>query len=285
MYLQKLITEKQYGKMEWFAKKTAVEIREEFLHLGFLPESAIVMGMVYRSTRGEEVVQKQTKKVSRYALGEDYHRILRKKGKKIIKGLSTLFPEAKFRQSVDSLPIAEKVLAREAGIGWQGKNTNIIHPKLGSYFFISVILTDLACWEISAPIVNQMTDHCGSCRRCLDACPTQALDPYKLHIEKCISYQTIEDRSMDKLWTGQTSQKKGWIYGCDICQEVCPWNHTIATKNAVETPLAEFLPKPFWYDPTQWEKELDENAFESLFSGTSLNRITNKMWNRNLKTS
>lgn len=269
------ISEKRYGTMEWFAKPTAIEIRNSFLHLGFLPKTAITLGFVYRSKEGENLVSSMSKKISRYALGDDYHLILRTKGKKIIKDLKSKFGESNFRQSVDSLPISEKVLARESGIGWMGKHTNLIHKELGSYFFLSVILTDL---EFEFPRA-QKTDHCGSCTRCLDACPTNALAPYQIDANKCISYQTIEDRNRPEL---QNKEKHSWVYGCDICQEVCPWNKVVAVKKSIETLETQFLPRKFWEDHNFLNQEsFTGHEFDTLFKDSAIQRIGVDVWNRN----
>ncbi len=273
--IQAWIAEGRHGSMEWFAKETAQGIRFAFLHLGFVPKTAITLAFVYRSESSESLVSQMQKKVSRYALGDDYHQVLRKKGKSIIRILKSKYPNHHFRQSVDSLPIAEKVLAVESGIGWRGKNTNTIHRDLGSYFFISVILTDL---EFSFPNVTK-TDHCGTCRLCIDSCPTGALEPYKIDSRKCISYQTIEDRDSSEL---ENKGTHSWVYGCDICQEVCPWNERVAKRNQVETTESSFLPKDFWTDPNFLNhSNLSAEEFGSYFKGSAIERIGVKVWNRN----
>lgn len=134
-HLDQWIRENRFGNMTWFAKDHAVGIRNRFENLGLAPKSVVCLGFVYRSTQADEVVSRMESKVSRYALGSDYHIVLKDKGNRILKTLRTEFPGNKFRQSIDSLPVAEKILTRESGIVWQGKNTNLIHPTLGSYFF------------------------------------------------------------------------------------------------------------------------------------------------------
>lgn len=269
------ISEGRHGSMDWFAKETASEIRSSFQHLGFVPKTAITLAFVYRSEASEKLVTEMQKKVSRYALGDDYHDVLRKKGKQIIQKLKQKYPSYAFRQSVDSLPIAEKVLAVESGIGWRGKNTNTINRDLGSYFFISVILTEL---EFSFPKLTK-TDHCGTCRLCIDSCPTGALEPYKIDARKCISYQTIEDRQPNVL---ENKDKHNWVYGCDICQEVCPWNEKVAKRNQVETTEPTFFPKDFWTDPDFLSHStLSAQDFDSYFKGSAIERIGVGVWNRN----
>ncbi|MCW7475112.1 tRNA epoxyqueuosine(34) reductase QueG [Leptospira levettii] len=280
-YLENWIAEKKHGNMDWFAKDHALSIRNRFENLGFKPLSAICLGFVYRSSEGEGLLAQMQRKVSRYALGTDYHIVLRKKGNQILKELKALYPQNHFRQSVDSLPIAEKILTRESKIVWQGKHTNLIHPKLGSYFFLSIILTDLELGDTNP--LESTTDHCGSCRRCLDVCPTNALEPYQLDASKCISYLTIEDRTHTEV-TGSFLQweKKGWVYGCDLCQEVCPWNEGIAKRNQVETIETSFLPREFWKDPAfQKKQKLSEEEFQTYFQDSPIERIGVSIWNRN----
>lgn len=282
-HLDEWIRENRFGNMAWFAKDHAVGIRNRFENLGLVPKSVVCLGFVYRSSQGEEVVSQMESKVSRYALGSDYHIVLKEKGNRILKTLRTEFPDYKFRQSIDSLPIAEKILTRESGIVWQGKNTNLIHPTLGSYFFLSTILTDL---ELGGSDPEEIvTDHCGSCRKCLDVCPTGALEEYKIDARKCISYLTIEDREKTEATDSFLQwDRKGWVYGCDLCQEVCPWNANVAKRNQVETTEPKFLPRAFWTDPQFTSKEsLTEQEFGDLFKDSPIERIGVKIWNRNLK--
>ncbi|TGM78240.1 tRNA epoxyqueuosine(34) reductase QueG [Leptospira mtsangambouensis] len=282
-HLEEWISEGRFGNMDWFAKDHALGIRNRFENLGLTPRSAICLGFIYRSNASEEILSQMESKVSRYALGSDYHIILKEKGNRILKTLRTKFPNHKFRQSVDSLPVAEKILTRESGIAWQGKNTNLIHPKLGSYFFLSTILTDL---ELGGPDPEEIiTDHCGSCRKCLDVCPTGALDAYKIDAKKCISYLTIEDRrETEATETFLSWDRKGWVYGCDLCQEVCPWNANIAKRNEVETSEREFLPRAFWTNPEFTNKKtLTKQEFDEYFKDSPIERIGFEIWNRNLQ--
>lgn len=282
-HLDEWIQEERFGEMVWFAKDHAVGIRNDFQNLGFVPKSVICLGFIYRSSQGEELLSQMESKVSRYALGSDYHLILKEKGNRILKTLREKFSGFKFRQSVDSLPVAEKILTRESGIVWQGKNTNLIHPKLGSYFFLSTILTDL---ELGGPDPEEIiTDHCGSCRKCLDVCPTNALEAYQIDARKCISYLTIEDRKETEATDSFLEwDRKGWVYGCDLCQEVCPWNANVAKRNEVETSENEFLPRSFWTDPNFLEKEsLTKQEFDVYFKDSPIERIGFEIWNRNLK--
>ncbi len=156
--------------------------------------------------------------ISLYARGTDYHLVLQKKLEALVASMNRFSPDSRTRIYVDTGPVLERAWAVKAGIGWQGKNTNVLNRRLGSWFFLGEILTDLAL-EYDDPVA----DYCGSCTRCIDACPTGALEPYVLDSRRCISYLTIELRvdvpEEHREGTGS------WIFGCDICQDVCPWNH------------------------------------------------------------
>jgi epoxyqueuosine reductase len=170
-------------------------------------------------------------KVARYALGQDYHEIIKSRLHQLADWLRTQAP-CESRCSVDTAPVMEKELAARAGIGWLGKNTCIINEQIGSWLLLGEILTTL-----SLPIDQPATDRCGSCRRCLEACPTGAITaPYELDARKCISYLTIEHRGdIDESLQPQIGE---WLYGCDICQDVCPWN-----SKAIETTDTAFAPR------------------------------------------
>ena len=265
------------GKMDWYARNQ--DLRLNLNNLGFTPRSVIVLGALYQDRDYEEVFATKDFKISRYATGKDYHNVLKKMSEPLLKYLRENFPENKFRQGVDSLPVPEKVFAREAGIGWQGKNTNIINENLGSYFFLSVIFTDL---QLLAD--KPVTDRCGTCRACLDACPTGALfEPYKIDASKCISHHTIEDRS--ETFSDPVANGK-WVYGCDICQEVCPWNRVKAKKREVYTLNEEFKLRQEFKTFTKSDfLEMTEEEFQEFVKDSAMDRITFSMWKRNLNST
>jgi epoxyqueuosine reductase len=203
-------------------------------------------------------------KISTYAYGKDYHKVLKKKLKTLWNSIKEeVAPGAQGRYFVDSAPVMERQWAAEAGLGWQGKNTLLIHPRAGSYFFLAEIICDLEL-DYDEPI----PDHCGTCRRCIDACPTDAIAPegYLVKANQCLSYLTIETK---KDIPGEFSSKmEDWVFGCDICQQVCPWNRfSVPHSEPLFTPSQEFL----GWSPGQW-KDLNEQQFETNFAHTPVKR-------------
>jgi epoxyqueuosine reductase len=157
-------------------------------------------------------------RIAQYALGDDYHELLKSRLFQLADWLREIFPDAQTRVAVDTAPIMEKELAARAGIGWMGKNTCIINEQIGSWIFLGEIITTL-----ELPVDEPAIDRCGTCRRCIDACPTQAItQPYQLDARRCISYLTIEHRN--DIAVEFQHMLGEWIYGCDICQDICPWN-------------------------------------------------------------
>ena len=223
------VTQKNYGDMGYLERHLPLKENPNLLLDGV--QSAIVLIKNYKNTEKKHL--DAPLKVARYAAGQDYHMVITEKLNQLELFIKEQNPSIQTYAGVDSRPLAERSLALQAGIGFRGKNTMVIRPKLGSYFFIGVILTT-ATFELDSPFKGS----CGTCQRCIDACPTQALSlEGAMTPTKCISYQTIEKKtpvSQEALSTFQ-----GWQFGCDICQEVCPFNHG-------HTPLtnwAEFKPE------------------------------------------
>jgi epoxyqueuosine reductase len=203
-------------------------------------------------------------RVARYALGDDYHAVMKEKLDLLGARLVASSGAGRFRVFVDAGPLPERELARRAGLGWYGKNTMLIHPRLGSYTFIGVLLTDLllACDQ---PFE---ADRCGTCRRCLDACPTAAFpEPRVLDATRCISYLTIEARgAMPEPLQPMVGD---WMFGCDVCQDVCPWN----VRFAQETREARYRARPAAEWPTLVEiVAMAEREFDDAFGDTALER-------------
>jgi len=179
--------------------------------------SVVMLGIEYSSAPHPDPMPANHGKVARYAQGPDYHTIIWAKLNELSAWLSREVPDSRSRGVVDTAPLLERDFARRAGLGWIGKNTLLINPKRGSYFFLAGFLTDVEM-KIDQPFA---TNHCGSCTACLDACPTQAfVKPGTLDAAKCISYLTIEHRGP----LPEGADLHGWLFGCDVCQEVCPWN-------------------------------------------------------------
>jgi epoxyqueuosine reductase len=200
-------------------------------------------------------------KVSKYAFGEDYHRVIKDKMQVLWDDLQNELGEIQGRMFVDSAPLLEKAWAKMSGIGWVGKNANLIIPKQGSFYFIAELIIDLPATP-DGPI----RDFCGTCTRCIDACPTDAITPYVVDGSKCISYFTIELKENLPI-----ELKKGfedWIFGCDICQDVCPWN-----RHAKAHQESRFEPKPEMLGLTQhdWE-DMSEELFKNLFRYSAISR-------------
>jgi epoxyqueuosine reductase len=218
--------------------------------------------------------------ISRYAWGtKDYHDALLPRLRQVEAAIKQLAGEngitVETRSYVDTGPILERVYARHAGIGWIGKNTCIIHQKMGSWLFLGVILTSL-----ELPADTAATDRCGSCTRCIDACPTNAIvAPGKLDARLCIAYLTIEKRGAvpEELRSHMGHQ----IFGCDICQDVCPWNNKAG--NAPPTSLPEFQPQEQLYHPDlHWLAQLDEDAYRRVFRGSPVKRTKYSGLKRNV---
>lgn len=204
-------------------------------------------------------------KISRYAWGEDYHTVLKRKLYALFAAIQQKAGDVQGRVFVDSAPVMDKAWGKRAGLGWIGKNTNLIHARRGSWFFLGEIILDLEL-DYDGP----SADHCGTCTRCIDACPTGALAPYQIDASRCISYLTIELKS--EIPAAFRDHMEGWAYGCDICQEVCPWNRFTQPQQGDFDPLAHI-----GLTPQQWE-ELTPSAFNKLIRPTAMSRVKRGKW-------
>lgn len=204
-------------------------------------------------------------KIARYARGADYHRVTLTRLEQLAEFLRGQGARVA-RCFVDAGPVPERELAQRAGLGWVGKNTMLLRPGVGSYFFIGSIFTDL---EFPPDSIFE-TDHCGSCRACLDACPTDAFpEPRVLDATRCISYLTIEQKG--PIPEGMIEDLNGWAFGCDICNEVCPWNEKFAEPTAVESFEPVHGGGPDTLDPSFFDR-MDEEEFAARFGHTPLDR-------------
>jgi len=256
-----------HGTMQWMERT-----REKRLDIDkVLPEvrSVVVVGLNYFS---EGPNATSGFRISRYAHGADYHPIIEKRLQSLAAYLTELQPGASVLSYCDTGPVAEKIWAEAAGIGWQGKHSNLISKEYSSWLFLGILLTD-ALLEYDQPATN----HCGSCTRCIEACPTRAItEPYVVDSRRCISYLTIEHRGItpESLRSGIGN----WIYGCDICQEVCPWNATPARSRRPEWQPRPGLDRPRLVD--LWRTT--DGELGSLVRGTPLTRPGLKGLRRNV---
>ncbi len=202
-----------HASMKWM--KTSLEQRRNILE--YFPEAKTVISFGYNYYTDNNR-NNDDYKISNYAWGNDYHLVLKEKLYEIIKIINLHNQQFNYRVCVDTSPIMEKHWGQKSGLGWIGKHTNLINSKIGTWFFLSEIIIDFEM-KYNKPFTY---DLCGTCTKCIDACPTEALDDYILDSNKCISYLTIEHR--DSIPDSSSKKLNNWIYGCDICQEVCPWN-------------------------------------------------------------
>jgi epoxyqueuosine reductase len=223
----------------------------------------------------EKEQRKDAPKISKYAYGKDYHEVIRGKLKELIELIRVEVGEINGRGFVDSAPVLERSWAQRSGLGWVGKNGNLINKQSGSFFFIATLITDLQLDYDDA----FAKDYCGTCTKCIDACPTNAILPDKvIDGSKCISYFTIElkDALIPDAMKGKFDN---WMFGCDTCQDVCPWNRFSKPHNEIAfTPLPEILN----FTTSQWE-ELNEESFKKIFKDSPLQRTKFKGIQRNLK--
>jgi epoxyqueuosine reductase len=223
----------------------------------------------------EETQQIGIPKIAKYAYGEDYHLVIRKKLQLFLQSVREKMGHVEGRGFVDSAPVLERSWAQRSGLGWIGKNGNLINKKMGSFFFIATLITDL---ELE-PDVPHVTDHCGTCSRCVDACPTDAILIDKtVDASKCISYFTIELKSKD-LPEDLKSKSENWIFGCDICQDVCPWNRFSKPHQHQELePFKEIMQ----FNIEDW-LDINEESFKKIFKHSPLKRSGFEGIKRNLR--
>ncbi len=209
-----------------------------------------------------ELQNPEAYKISKYAYGQDYHHVIKEKLKELLFFIQTEIGEVSGRAFVDSAPVLDKAWAAKSGLGWIGKNSNLITQKTGSFYFIAELIVDLDLEYDTAT-----TDHCGSCTACIDACPTEAIvAPYIVDGSKCISYFTIElKESLPQEMKGKFDD---WMFGCDVCQDVCPWNRFSKPHNE---PLFQASPEIIKYSKSDWE-EITNDTFQKVFQNSALKR-------------
>ena len=267
--LETWLSQKKHGEMKWMEKRRS----ERGDIFNYFPEAKTVVSLGYNYYVGKDQSNLNSDyKFSNYAWGEDYHSVIKKKLFSLLEIITKKSPKVKGLVCVDTAPIMEKVWAQRAGLGWQGKHTNLISTDYGSWLFLGEIILDIDL-AIDEPFSK---DLCGSCTACIDACPTQALDEYILDSSKCISYLTIEHRGD---FTEEEDNLSGWIYGCDICQEVCPWNISFS-KISEES---YFKPREKIVNNTDqdWEN-LSQLDFSTIFKKSAVKRTKFSGLKRNI---
>jgi epoxyqueuosine reductase len=214
-------------------------------------------------------------KISRYAWGDDYHEVIWAKLEKLLARIKEIAPDAEGRYYCDTGPVMEKAVAERAGVGWIGKHTNVITREIGSWVFLSEIILSLDLVP-DAPA----EDMCGTCTKCIEACPTDAItEPYKLDATKCISYLTIELKPENEIPAALAKNMESWLYGCDICQDVCPWN-----SFSEPTPIREFAPRTENISLTRENiKEMEQEEFSNRFRRSPVKRTKLAGLKRNVR--
>ncbi len=213
-----------------------------------------------------------TYKISKYAYGQDYHFVIKEKLKELLHSIQTEIGEVSGRAFVDSAPVLDKAWAAKSGLGWMGKCTNLITQKVGSFYFIAELIIDL-----DLDYDHAVTDHCGSCTACIDACPTEAIvAPYVVDGSKCISYFTIELK--ENIPTEMKGKLDDWVFGCDVCQDVCPWNRFSKPQNE---PLFHPNPELLSFTKKDWE-EITAETFAKVFKNSAVKRTKLEGLKRNI---
>jgi epoxyqueuosine reductase len=268
------IRQNYHGEMSYMARNVDKRLHPEQMVPHTL--SVICVRLDYRIDEGDwplDLMKRQELAyVSRYALGRDYHKLMRKRLQRLATQISDLVGDMGFRVFTDSAPVLEKALAAKAGIGWQGKHSNILHRDHGSWFFLGEIYTDLEL-EIDQAVEN----HCGRCTSCIDVCPTKAIvAPYIVDARRCISYLTIEHKSAIPLEFRAAIGNR--IYGCDDCQLFCPWNRFAKLSQETDFEARHGLDRIALLDCYAWTRE----EFELKMQGSAIRRIGHQSWLRNV---
>jgi len=261
--LEEWLLERRHGDMGWMERNFDKRIDPSKLVPGTRTIISVIGSYNFPANDGSEP-SPPSLKIASYARGRDYHKVFKKRLRTLFAFLKESVGDVNGRIFVDSAPVMDKVWAERAGLGWIGKNSNLLNRSFGSFFLIGEILVDL---DLEPD--KRATDHCGSCTRCIDACPTDAIyEPYRVDGSRCISYLTIELKN--QIPEEYRNRIGNWIFGCDICQDVCPWNRKaiVGTIEELE-PREEILNAQADFDLL---KELTFEEYERLFNGTPVRR-------------
>lgn len=268
--LEQWLNQNLHGSMGWMENHFEKRIDPTLLVPGAKSVVSVIAG--YRFEKNE-VHDKTAKgpKIAKYARGRDYHKVFKNRLKKLFNYLKEEVGDIEGRYFVDSAPVMDKAWAQRSGLGWLGKNGNLLNKSHGSWFLIGEMIVDVP-FVYDGPV----TDHCGTCTRCMDACPTNAIhEPYRIDSRRCISYLTIELK--EKMAPEFEELIGEWVFGCDICQDVCPWN-----RNAAMGQIDDLKPRERVINtpPTQWS-QLNEKKFEKIFEGSAVRRAGYKLFTHN----
>ena len=267
--LEQWLSQNYHGEMAYMANHFDKRLDPRVL----VPGAKSVVSLLLNYHSKEKQTDVEAPKIASYAFGDDYHKVIKDKLKQLMSFIHQEIGEVQGRVFVDSAPVMDKAWAAKSGLGWIGKNTNLISKKAGSFFFIAELILDLEL-EHDLPA----TDHCGSCTACIDACPTDALlAPYQIDGSKCISYVTIELKN--EIPTDFHGKMDNWAFGCDVCQTVCPWNR-FATPHSEPAfnPPDELLS----LSKNEWE-EMTQEVFSVIFKNSAIKRTKYEGLKRNIK--
>jgi len=256
------------GKMSYMERNFDKRLDPTLL----VPGAKSIITLLYNHYPPKELPKDHNFHIAKYAYGQDYHHVIKSRMRNLSEKMKAALGDIQGRAFVDSAPVMERVWAQRSGAGWIGKNSLLLTRGGGSFYFIAELITDL---ELNPD--GPIPDYCGTCTRCIDSCPTDAITPYQVDGSKCISYFTIELK--DEIPETVKGKFENWIFGCDICQDVCPWN-----RFAKPHQENEFLPVDdlFHMDQKKW-KELKEISYNKLFKGSAIKRSNFKGLTRNIR--
>ncbi len=266
--LEKWLNQNMHGEMGYMENHFDKRLDPTKLVEGSKSVISLLLNYFPAETQGEG-----TYKISKYAYGTDYHFVIKDKLKELLQFIQTEIGDVYGRAFVDSAPVLDKAWAAKSGLGWIGKHSNLLTQKVGSFYFIAELIVDLEL-DYDTPV----TDHCGSCTACIDACPTQAIvGPYVVDGSKCISYATIELK--DQIPDSFSNKMDDWMFGCDICQDVCPWNRF---SKPHREPLFNPHPEVLSNSKKEWE-EITKEVFNEIFRKSAVKRTKFEGLKRNIQ--
>lgn len=270
--LEQWLNQNLHASMGWMENNFEKRIDPTKLVPGAKSVVSVIMSYRFRENENTDL-RSSRPKIAKYARGRDYHKVFKGRLKQLFQFTKDLIGDVEGRIFVDSAPVMDKAWAQRSGLGWLGKNGNLMNKEYGSWFLIGEMIIDVP-FHYDTPV----TDHCGTCTACIDACPTNAIhEPYRIDSSRCISYLTIELK--DQIPDHFQSQTYDWIFGCDICQDVCPWN-----QNAAYGHINDLKPREQILNPSlkQWSR-INEEQFELIFNGSAVRRAGFDKFRHNAK--